>query len=86
MPALTPREIDVLRLVAKGLTDDDIAVSLSIKATTVRSHLCHIRQKLGMPSRLHVRDHAWRVKLALYTLRQGWLPFSAIPAIGGKQQ
>lgn len=80
---ISPREIEVLSLLARGLTDDDIAGALHIKGSTVRSHLCRIRQKLGYPSRFHKRDHAWRVKLALYTFKQGWASLNEAPEIGG---
>lgn len=82
---ITAREIQVLSLLALGLTDDDIACSLHIKGSTVRSHLCRIRQKLGYPSRFHKRDHAWRVKLALYTFKQGWASLNDAHEIGEKQ-
>lgn len=45
--ALSVREREVLSLVATGLTDQEIARSLAISATTVRSHLERIRDKTG---------------------------------------
>lgn len=45
--ALSPRELDVLALVAAGRTDKEIAQSLVISIATVRSHLDRIRQKTG---------------------------------------
>jgi DNA-binding NarL/FixJ family response regulator len=46
-PALTAREREVLRLVACGETDQDIAKELTISVRTVRSHLDRIRDKTG---------------------------------------
>lgn len=49
--ALTPREKEVLALVAEGYTDKDIAVSLSISLHTVKTHLRNILSKLQVSSR-----------------------------------
>ena len=48
---LTERETDVLRLLARGQSNDEIARSLSISATTVRSHVSSILLKLGVANR-----------------------------------
>ena len=48
---LTERETDVLRLLAQGQSNDEIARSLSISATTVRSHVSSILLKLGVANR-----------------------------------
>ncbi len=49
--ALTVREAEVLRLVAQGLTDNDVAARLIISARTVHAHLQSIYSKLGVNSR-----------------------------------
>jgi predicted ATPase/DNA-binding CsgD family transcriptional regulator len=49
---LTPREMDVLRLVAQGLTDAEIAERLDISYRTVSTHLTSIYNKLGINSRV----------------------------------
>lgn len=59
---LTPRELDVVRHVAMGLKNADIARRLFISEETVKAHLSHVFGKLG------VRD---RVELALHALRAG---------------
>ena len=51
--ALTPREIDVLRLVAGGNANKDIAVHLSLTEETVKSHIRNILAKLGANDRTH---------------------------------
>jgi DNA-binding NarL/FixJ family response regulator len=48
---LTRREIDVLRLVVDGYTNQEIALRLSIGSGTVKSHVEHIISKLGASSR-----------------------------------
>jgi DNA-binding CsgD family transcriptional regulator len=50
---LTPREIDCLQMLAHGLADDETAVRLGISRRTVRFHVDHAKQKLGVSSRVH---------------------------------
>ncbi|MDQ4504622.1 response regulator transcription factor [Sinomonas sp. ASV322] len=50
-PALSPRELDVLRLVAAGSSNPDIARTLFIGEATVKTHLAHIFDKLGVGDR-----------------------------------
>lgn len=50
-PELTPRELDVVRLLADGATNRRIAGTLGIAASTVGSHVEHIYAKLGVSSR-----------------------------------
>lgn len=49
--ALSPREIEVLQLVASGLSNRDIAKRLFLSEATVKSHLVHVFGKLGADSR-----------------------------------
>jgi two-component system response regulator NreC len=49
--ALSSRELDVLRLIALGHTNGEIADALFLSVRTVQSHRAHIQQKLGMTSR-----------------------------------
>jgi DNA-binding NarL/FixJ family response regulator len=49
--SLSDREMDVLRLVAKGMPNGDIADDLSITESTVKSHVHNIFQKLGVSGR-----------------------------------
>jgi DNA-binding NarL/FixJ family response regulator len=51
--ALTPREIDVLRLVAKGNANKEIAAQLSLTEETVKSHIRNILAKLEANDRTH---------------------------------
>ena len=49
---LTPREAEVLTLVARGYTNREIAVALVISVKTASVHVSHILRKLGAPNRL----------------------------------
>jgi len=46
--AITPREIDVLRLIARGNANKIIAAELSLTEETVKSHIRNILSKLGL--------------------------------------
>jgi len=48
---LTPREIDVLKQIARGHTNGEIAAQLGLSVRTVESHRAHIQQKLGRVTR-----------------------------------
>lgn len=48
---LSARELDVLRLVAEGLSNRDTAARLFVSEATVKSHLIHVFSKLGVDSR-----------------------------------
>lgn len=50
-PELTSRELEVLRAVAKGLTNKEIGAALNMSEGTVKSHVNHILKKLGTNSR-----------------------------------
>ena len=60
---LSPREVEVLRLVAAGRTDKEIAEALSISHRTVTTHVSHLLGKLGVSSR--VEAAAWAVRSLL---------------------
>ena len=60
---LTERETDVLRLLAQGQSNQEIAVNLSISTTTVRSHVSNILMKLNVSNRTQAALAAQERKL-----------------------
>lgn len=49
---LTPRELDILLLLAQGMSNDDVARTLVLEVSTIKSHLARMLPKLGVKSRL----------------------------------
>ena len=60
---LTEREADVLRLIARGRANKEIATELGIGEKTVKSHVSHLLTKLGVQSRTQAALHAARIGL-----------------------
>ncbi|MDE2181122.1 MAG: response regulator transcription factor [candidate division NC10 bacterium] len=61
---LTPRELQVLRLIAQGLSDRKIAATLRLSVRTVENHSARIRQKLCIDSRTGLVRFAFCNRLA----------------------
>ncbi|MBH0243998.1 response regulator transcription factor [Streptomyces cavourensis] len=59
-PQLSPREREVVVLLAEGLTNAEIATALSITVGTVKTHLANVQAKLGARNRVEVAAWAWR--------------------------
>lgn len=71
---LTARELEVLRLAARGMTNREIADELSISTRTVQVHLSNVFGKLGVGS---------RTEAVLFGLRRGWFGLEAGGRHGG---
>lgn len=69
---LTGRELDVLRLVAQGMNNKEIASQLAITEMTVRTHVSNVLGKLHLAS---------RTQAALFALREGIASLEDIPAV-----
>jgi DNA-binding NarL/FixJ family response regulator len=57
---LTARELDILLLLAQGMSNDEIARSLVLEVSTVKSHLARMMPKLGVNSRLKAAVWAYQ--------------------------
>lgn len=71
---LTPRELEVLRQVAAGLKNRQIAEQLVLTEQTVKNHLSRIMHKLGVPNRTHA---------VTFAVRQGWLTLEEVAVDAG---
>ncbi len=68
-PVLTPREADVVRLVADGLTNEEVGHALGVTGKTVEAHLGRIFERTGIQS---------RTELATRAIREAWLDLPVV--------
>ncbi|MEU1277279.1 response regulator transcription factor [Streptomyces sp. NPDC005805] len=61
---LSPREEEVVMLLAEGMTNGEIAAALSITVGTVKTHLTNVQAKLTARNRVEIAAWAWRTGLA----------------------
>ncbi|AKU91754.1 response regulator [Vulgatibacter incomptus] len=62
-PNLSPRETEILQLIAKGLTNPEVAEILSLSRSTIRTHLEHIYMKLEVTNRVEAVTEGLRKRL-----------------------
>lgn len=56
---LTPRELEILRLVAEGLTNKEIAARLHVEQQTIKNHMHNILERLRLNRRQQAVQYAW---------------------------
>ena len=61
--ALSPRELEVLRLVARGISNSEISALLTVSEPTIRSHISHVLQKLALKNRVEATAFAHKYGL-----------------------
>jgi len=61
--ALSDRELQVVKLVAEGLSNKQISIRLKLSDKTVKNHISHILAKLNLSARTQVAVHALRTGL-----------------------
>jgi HD-GYP domain-containing protein (c-di-GMP phosphodiesterase class II) len=74
---LTAREVEVLRLLSRGLSNKEIATRLVITPKTVGNHVEHIYAKIGASS---------RTGASLFAMQHGLLPEEAIPVVANDRK
>lgn len=84
--SLSPREIEVLRLLARGFGSDAIATELVITRKTVASHLQKVMAKLGVHSRAQAVAEAYRLGLANGDFEGHSLELEPHDVTGGERQ
>lgn len=76
-PTLSERELEILKLVATGATNQQIALDLFISVNTVKVHLRNIFGKLGVES---------RTEATMYAVREGWIVLEGVPPPGEAEE
>ncbi|MET8042225.1 response regulator transcription factor [Micromonospora sp. NPDC005215] len=66
-PALSDREMDIVSLVADGLTNPEIGARLFITAGTVKTHLASVQRKLRVRNRVGIAQWAWETRAHTWT-------------------
>jgi DNA-binding NarL/FixJ family response regulator len=74
LATVTPRELMVLRLVARGLSNSEIATAMELAPSSVKTHVGHLLAKLGLGDRVQLVVFAYEHEL----IRPGWREAAAL--------
>ena len=75
-PALTERQLQVVQLIARGLSNEEVGLELGISARTAKAHCDVLRRKLGVPRRRQI-PAAFRMLTGEDPLSRGLAPAPA---------
>jgi len=67
---ITPREMDIIKLLIRGLSNKEIADELCVTGRTIQGHLARLFQKLGVGS---------RTEAVIRALKEGWVTLDDVP-------
>lgn len=80
--AITPRQRQVIRLIAEGLSNEELGLELGISPRTAKAHCDVLRQKLGVSRRRQI-PAAFRTLTGEDPLACELAPAAAVGAVGG---
>ena len=82
LPDLTERQLQIVRLIAQGCSNDEVGTTLGIAPRTAKAHSDALRQKLGVPKRRQI-PAAFRALTGVDPLALAQEPAPALSGVGG---
>ena len=81
-PSLTARQLQIVKLIAQGCSNEEVGVRLGISPRTAKAHSDALRQRLGVPRRRHI-PAAFRALTGEDPLAPAHEPTPAMSGVGG---
>ena len=82
LPDLTERQLQIVKLIAQGCSNEEVGAKLGIAPRTAKAHSDALRQKLGVPRRRHI-PAAFRALTGVDPLALALEPAPALSGVGG---
>jgi ATP/maltotriose-dependent transcriptional regulator MalT len=82
LPDLTERQLQIVRLIAQGCSNEEVGTTLGIAPRTAKAHSDALRQKLGVPRRRQI-PAAFRALTGVDPLAIAHKPAPAMSGVGG---